>query len=119
MNQELLDILSNSNKDIDNQKLMDYLSGKLSEPEKHEVEKLVAGSDFMQDALEGLKNIKDSRKLQAYVDQLQQSLQGQLTQNRRRREKHRIKEYPWIYFTIVLILVIAIVGYLIIRQVLH
>ena len=30
MSDELLNILSNSNKDIDNQKLMDYLSGKLS-----------------------------------------------------------------------------------------
>ena len=34
MNDDLLNILSNSNKDIDNQKLMDYLSGKLSAAEK-------------------------------------------------------------------------------------
>ena len=38
MNNDLLNILSNSNKDIDNQKLMDYVAGKLTEQEKHEVE---------------------------------------------------------------------------------
>ena len=38
MSSDLLNILSNSNKDIDNQKLMDYISGKLSGKEKHEVE---------------------------------------------------------------------------------
>ena len=38
MNDDLLNILSNGNKDIDNQKLVDYLDGKLSEKEKHEVE---------------------------------------------------------------------------------
>ena len=55
---ELKDILSNSNKDIDNQKLMDYLSGKLSAEEKHDVEKEMSGSDFMNDAVEGLEKIK-------------------------------------------------------------
>ncbi len=41
MNQDLLNILANSNKDIDNQKLMDYLNGKLSDDEKHELEKVL------------------------------------------------------------------------------
>ncbi|RYF92720.1 MAG: hypothetical protein EOO00_06990, partial [Chitinophagaceae bacterium] len=39
MQDDLLKILSDSNKEIDNQKLMDYLSGKLSGEQKHEVEK--------------------------------------------------------------------------------
>ena len=52
MNDDLLNILSNSNKDIDNQRLMDYLSGKLTEKERHEVEKMMAGDDFMNDAVE-------------------------------------------------------------------
>ena len=34
MNKDLLNILSNSNKDIDNQQLMDYLNGKLRSEER-------------------------------------------------------------------------------------
>ena len=39
MNNDLKDILSNSNKDIDNQQLMDYLSNQLSKADSHEIEK--------------------------------------------------------------------------------
>ncbi len=116
MNNELLNILSQSNKDIDNQKLMDYLSGKLSGQEKHEVEKMIADNEFLHDAIEGLEHIRDEKKLQAYVRQLNQELHNHLVKKKQRREKKQIKEYPWIYFTIILILIICIIGYLIIRM---
>jgi hypothetical protein len=119
MDPELFNILSEGNKDIDNQKLMDYLSGKLSAKEKQELEKLMADSEFMNDAIEGLQTIKDKNKLQAYVNQLNQELHNHLQNKKSRREKKRIKEYPVIYFTIILVLLICIIGYLIIRQFLH
>lgn len=119
MNPDLFNILSNSNKDIDNQKLMDYLNNKLSAPEKQELEKLMAGSSFTNDALEGLQHIKDKNKLQAYVDQLNKELHNHLQKKKLRREKKRLPEYSWIYFTIVFILVLCIAGYIIIRQFLH
>jgi len=28
----------------------------------------------------------------------------------------RLKEYPWIYFTVVLILILCIIGYFVLRQ---
>jgi hypothetical protein len=119
MNNDLLNILSNNNKDIDNQKLMDYLSGNLCEDEKHEVERLMADSDFMSDAMEGLEHIKNKKELQSYVKQLNENLQNQLKKKKNRREKRRIKEYPWIYFAIILILVFCIIGYVVIRQYMH
>ena len=42
MNKDLLNILANSNKDIDNQQLMDYLSGNLSGEPLHDVERTMA-----------------------------------------------------------------------------
>ncbi len=119
MNNDLLNILSHSSKDIDNQKLMDYVSGKLSESEKHEVEQLMADSELMNDAIEGLSNIKDQARLQAYVDQLNRHLHRHLQNKKERRERKRLPENPWIYFTIAIILLICIIGFLIIRQVLH
>lgn len=61
MNHDLLNILSNSNKDIDNQKLMDYLAGKLSEAEKHEVERWMADNDFADEAMEGLEQFSNKK----------------------------------------------------------
>jgi hypothetical protein len=116
MSKDLLNILTNSNKDIDNQKLMDYISGKLSGKEKHEIEKLIVDSQFLNDAVEGLGNIHDKHKLKEYIEQLNKGLQNHLQKKKMRREKRRIKEYPWIYFTIGLILLLCVIGYFVIRQ---
>ncbi|MBI2729626.1 MAG: hypothetical protein HYX40_02545, partial [Sphingobacteriales bacterium] len=63
MNKDLLNILSNSNKDIDNQKLMDYVAGKLSAEEAHEMEKLLLESDFSEEAAEGLSMMDDKNRI--------------------------------------------------------
>ena len=119
MNEDLLNILSNANKDIDNQKLVDYLDGKLSEEEKHEVEAMMSDSNFMNDAMEGLEKIKDKKNIQVYIEQLNKDLQKQLEKKKKRLQKRRLKEYPWIYLAIILILLLCIVGYFVIRQYYH
>ncbi len=116
MNQDLLNILSDNNKDIDNQKLVEYLSGKLSGEEKNEIEQAMADSDFMKDAMEGLQNIKDKKDIQPYIEQLNKNLQTLLEKKKSRRQKRHIKEYPWIYFTIILVLLVCIIGYFLVRQ---
>ena len=68
MSDELLNILSNSNKDIDNQKLMDYLSDKLSQEEKHEFEKSMVDSEMLNDAIEGLEKFKNKKDVSALLN---------------------------------------------------
>jgi hypothetical protein len=119
MNKDLMNILTHSSKDIDNQKLMDYISGKLSGKERHEIEKLMVDSEFLNDAVEGLGNIQDKQKLLEYIEQLNKDLQNHLQKKKMRREKGRMKEYPWIYFTIALILILCIIAYFVIRLYLH
>lgn len=116
MNNDLLNILSNSNKDIDNQKLMDYLSGKLPEQERHEVEKWLVDNDFDNEAVEGLQDFSGKKNLQVYVDSLNKELNKYIQQKKERREKRRIKETPWVYVAIVFILVIVVVAYLVIKR---
>ena len=116
MNNDLLNILSNSNKDIDNQKLMDYLSGKLHDQEKNEVERWIASNDFSEEAMEGLQQFKDPQALQAYVSILHKHLQSQLQQKRENRKRRKIKEAPWLYLSAFLILLLAIIAYLIIKK---
>jgi hypothetical protein len=120
MKNDLLNILSgNNNNDIDAQKLMDYLNGKLSEKEKHEVETWMNDNDLVNDAVEGLLNVKNKKNLQAYVEQLNKKLQNQLQEKKQHKQKRRLKEYPWIYFSVILILVLCVIAYIIIKKFLH
>ena len=116
MSIDLLKILSDSNKDIDNQKLMDYLAGHLSAQEMHEVEKTMATSDFVNDAVEGLMEVKNTRDISALVEQLNQDLGKKLKQKKILKEKRKLKEYPWIYFSLVLILLLIITAWFVISR---
>src|ERR1035441_5979758 len=87
MDDDLLNILSNSNKDIDNQKLMDYLSDKLPDNEKHEFEKHLVDSDMLNDAIEGLGKFKDKKNVAAFVAQLNANLKKQLAKPKEKRMK--------------------------------
>ena len=119
MNNDLLNILSNSNKDIDNQKLMDYLAGKLSAEEHHEIERLMAENDFMNDAVEGLENIKNKKHLEKLVEQLNTDLHAKLEKKKLRKERRKLKEYPWILITLVFIIVMVVVAWYIINRLQH
>ncbi|MDQ6757200.1 MAG: hypothetical protein M3004_09720 [Bacteroidota bacterium] len=116
MNNKLLNILSNSNKDIDNQKLMDYLSDKLSAEEKHDVEKLMTESDFINDAVEGLEEVSDKKDLSLFVEQLNSDLHKQLNKKKKRKQKLKLKEQPWLYLTIILILLLIIISFIVIKK---
>jgi anti-sigma factor RsiW len=119
MTDDLLNILSNSNKDIDNQQLMDYLSGKLSDKERNEVEQSMAESDFVNDAVEGLQHFPDKKDPMDYVNQLNESLKSSLRKKKQRREKRRLKKNPWVLVAILLILTLCIAAYFLIRMYLH
>lgn len=116
MNNDLKDILANSNKDIDNQQLMDYLSHHISQADMHELEKSMAEDDFINDAVEGLQEIKPTKNLQIYVEQLNKDLQKQVIKNKSRRLKRRIKDQPYTYFAIILILLLVIIGYIVLKR---
>lgn len=114
---DLLNILGDSNKDIDNQKLMDYLSGKLSEKEKHDVEKQMADNEMLNDAVEGLQQFKDKKKAEMYADQLQKQLQQYIREKKARREKRtKIIDNQWIYLAILLVIALAIIAYVVISK---
>ena len=116
MNNDLLNILSNSNKDIDNQQLMDYLSGQLSAEQQHAVERSMADSEFMNDAVEGLQNIPNKKDLQTYVDELNAALQKSTQKKKQRRQKRRLKDEPWAYVAVILILLLCIIAYVLVRK---
>ena len=114
MHEDLLNILSDSNKDIDNQKLMDYISGKLSAEQKHEVEKWMIDNPFFNEAVEGLQS-SDANKVSASVNELNAALRKYLNQRKMRREKNIFPLNIWMYAAVVFVLILAVVVYLILH----
>jgi len=119
MQENLKDILSHLNKDIDQETLLLYLQGKLSEEQKHEVEKRMMEDDFESEAMEGLESISNKKKLPSVVDQLNRDLRKKLEKKKRLREKLRYKDQPWIYFAILIILLLVIISYFILHKMLQ
>lgn len=115
MNKDLLNILTNSNKDIDNQELMDYLSGKLSAEQLHDVERSMADNAFLNDAVEGLQQLGNRKDLKTYVDELNAALHQSMAKKKQRRLKRRLKDDPWTYLTIGLVIFLCLVAYWIVH----
>lgn len=101
---------------LDPQKLMDYLEGKLGEKEKHDVESMLADSAFMDDALEGLGQMKDKQKIASILHELN----TQLHKNAKARNRWSVrKKFPfpfWLLFTTVTIILLIILAYIIYKM---
>lgn len=115
MQEDLLNILSESNKDIDNQKLMDYISGKLSAEQKHEVEKWMIDHPFFAEAVEGLQHAGDVGHVSASVDEINRQLRKYLQKRKVRRESKLLGVNQWTYLAVLLILAIVIGVYFVLK----
>ncbi len=113
MNKELLDILSEA-KGTDQQKLLDYLQGNLSEEERHEIEKLLLDSDFDSDAAEGLEQVSDKTKLPVVMNELNRQLVKKLAKRRRKSNRPINLMVPVV--TTIIILLLVLMFYLYIRS---
>ncbi len=115
MPDNLKDILSHLNKDIDQETLLQYLQGQLPADKKHEVERQLLQDDFAEDAAEGLEEFEDKGKLQYMVEMLNRDLKKKTEKKKRRREKMRIKDQPWLYFSILILIFLIVICYIAIR----
>ena len=116
MSDELLNILLNDDEEIDNQKLMDYVNGKLSEDEKHALEKKMIDSEMIHDSVEGLEKFKNKKDVCNFAEQSNLNLKKQLQKNKSKKDKRKIKDLPWLYFAIILILIIILIGFLVVKN---
>lgn len=118
MSKDLKDILSQFSSEIDQQTLLKYLEGKLSEQQKHEVEKQMLAGEFEQDAMEGLDQVKQKEKISSLVEQMNRDLKKKIEKKKKRRDKWRYKDQPWIYIAVLIVLFLAIMSYIILRMLL-
>ena len=101
---------------LDPHKLMDYLEGKLSDKEKHEVESVLADSAFMDDAAEGLNEMKDKQKIASILFELNCQLHKKTQQRRKLQFSNRLPFPGWLIFTTVTIILLIVLAYIIFRM---
>ncbi len=112
--EELLNIW-NADDELNEDELMNYVNNKSSEGEKHEVEKKMADSSFVNDAVEGLQNFSSTEKVNAYVQQANQELHKYLHEKKLARKKN-ITGLSWQIIAVITIILLCILGYVIIEM---
>jgi hypothetical protein len=116
MSKDLKNILANLNKDIEQDKLLDYLNKNLSAAEAYEVEKQMTDDEFMNDAMEGLESFRNKKDVSLVVEQLNAELKKQTAKKKAKREKRKLKDQPWLYITIVTLLLLVIISYIVVKK---
>ena len=116
MNENLKDILSNLNPEVDQEKLLQYLQGKLSAQEQHQLEKQMMDNDFESDAFEGLQKFQSKKNLAALVDQLNADLKKRTEKKKRFKEKMKLNLDSNLIVAIIIILLLIILSYFILHK---
>ena len=119
MSNNLKDILSHLSTEVDQETLLKYLEGRLSDEQRHELEKKMLTSEFSDDAMEGLQEIKNKAKISSLVEQLNRDLHKKLEKRKKRREKIRFKDQPWLYIAIFIVLLLIVLSYVVIHRMLQ
>ncbi len=116
MKENLKDILSNFNSEVDQETLLKYLQGKLSSEEQHQVEKNLLDDEFEADALEGLQNMQNTQHISSLVEQLNRDLKKKTSRNNKWLFKREAKIESWLLLAIVMILLLAVISFLVIQS---
>jgi hypothetical protein len=111
---DLKDIL-NTDDELNHEELLRYLQGEASEEERFAVEKQMADSSFVDDAVEGLQHFKDPKAVNEYVEQLNRQLQKYTAIRAARKRRRKLKDDNWVIIAILGILVLCVAGYLLIH----
>jgi anti-sigma factor RsiW len=104
----------------DQRKLIDYLEGRLSPEERHEVERLLAGTPFSDEAMEGLGMVKDRERLPAITAELNSHLQQRLRKKKAGKVPTlRIPDRSLVLILTVTLLVLIMLAFVIYRMYTH
>ncbi len=101
----------NPNEELNDDQLMRYLQGNLSDEERHAIEAKMLEDDFTNDAVEGLETLANKAQLPTYVEQLNRQLQKSIDTKKQRKTKRKLADNSWIIIAISIILVLCVLGY--------
>lgn len=118
MRDDLKNILSNLNPEIDQETLLLYLQNKLSDEQKHEVEKALSDNEFADEAMEGLGQIKDKQQIAYMVEMLNRDLKKKTEKKKEKRKKLELKDQSLIYLAAFILILLIVASYFIIHRML-
>lgn len=79
----------------------------------------ISDEEFMKDAEEGLSAVSDKKRLSMIVEQINSDLHKRLEQKKARKSRGKLKEHPWIYLAVILIIFLIIMAWLVLSRLLH
>ena len=118
MKDNIEDIMKGSGS-LDEQKLMDYLQGKLSPEQVHDVEKMMADSGFLNDAVEGLSEMKDKQRIAMILQELNSKLQVKARQQKKKFSPLIPDQKTLTIVALITILLLVTLGYVIYKMSMH
>ena len=76
-------------------------------------------AEFLSDASEGLNQMNETNQLESVLRGLNQQMHRQLTQKKSHKRKTSIGNLSWNYWAIMIILLLCIIGFVVVRMLLH
>lgn len=113
--EELGNILQNED-NLNDDQLKKYLSGEGTPEEHHTVERGMADSEFINDAVEGLQTFSSEKKLDDFVNQINKNLSTQLQDRKLKKEKRKIRDMSWSIIAVIIILLLTVLCFMIIKM---
>ncbi len=94
---------------IDDRLLLDYLEGAMPYEQQRELEELLDEDPFLNDAIEGLSELKNKDQLKAIAEQINHKLRRRINLRRKERRQRRVFQGQWGWiFTFILVLLILV-----------
>jgi peroxiredoxin len=91
-----------------------YMQNKLSQPERHRVEKMLLQNDFEGEAMEGLEQVKDQQSVRTVVEGLNRELKNKTARKKRKNRRRELKEDPWLWTALLILLLLVFLSFAII-----
>ncbi|MFT4152734.1 hypothetical protein [Parafilimonas sp.] len=111
---ELNKIWNADEEDLNEEQLMNYLNGKLTDEEANAFEKKMAGSAFINEGVEGLQQFSSSEKIDIFTKQLNDNLRKK-TAARKLKMQRSFKGLSWELMAIIAVIILALIGYAVIQ----
>lgn len=106
----------NTDDELNEEQLLNYVKGKLTEEEANVFERKMNRSSFLNDGVEGLQEFSSSEKINAYVQQVNTNLHQRLD-DKKRKNKRGFKGLSWEIIAVIAVILLCILGYVIVEMV--
>jgi len=112
---EELSNIWNADDELNEEQLMNYVKGKSSKEDAHAVEKKMADSSFVNDAVEGLQKFS-AEKVNTYVQEINEHVHQKLADKKHHRKKIT-GNLSWEIIAVIVIILLCLIGYVIVEMI--